>query len=141
MVTGEDPQRRWSLGDYQAYLEARAGPGAYESRVLPGVRAAVRGLFAALRAPPCALAPAGAEGGRRVRRFGLDLLVDEGLAVWLIEANILKDGFALGYAPKGPAGDAKRVLVRQLVADEEGLRVAVRAGSPEEAPAAFERLL
>lgn len=137
---GEDRQRRWRLSDFATYLEEHEGAGTYEARILPQVRSIVRELFRGLAAAPSALAPEASESGGRLRRFGFDLLVDEALAVWLIEVNILKDGYATNWAQKGAAGEAKRLLVKQLLEDEALLRVAARAGRGA-IPATFEQLL
>ncbi|CAK0836814.1 unnamed protein product, partial [Prorocentrum cordatum] len=137
---GEHTQRLWQLSDFAAHLGEHEGAGTYEARLLPQVRGVVRELFRGLAAAPSALAPEASESGRRLRRFGIDLLVDEALAVWLIEVNILKDGYALQYAPRGSSGEAKRLLVKRLVEDEALLRVAARTGRGD-IPETFEQLL
>lgn len=130
MSSGEDyVQRRWSLTAFAAHLDQSRGANTYAGVVWPQVKGVVCKLFRALGAPPdAALAPEGSETGRRLRRFGVDLLVDSALRIWLVEVNILKDGYALGYAPKGAAGDDKRRLVQEFLRDEKTLRIAAKEG-------------
>merc|ERR1712151_722925 len=79
--------------------------------------------------------------GRKLRRLGFDFLVDESYGVWLLEVNFLKNGYATGHAQKGPAGDAKREFVKQLVADETQVRIAVSSQREHDIPTTFEQLL
>merc|ERR1712232_918876 len=103
----------WSINDFTKYLEHAHGPGTYETKILPQIRAIVCDLFHALGKPPTALASEESGDGRKIklRRLGFDLLIDANFGVWLIEVNFLKNGYVTCYAAKGPAGDAKRRLV------------------------------
>jgi len=130
-------QRRWSVDAFAACLRRQLRLDAFSEQILPQVRAIVRDMFRGLGAAPSGLAT---KESTRLRRFGLDILVDADLTAWLIEANILKDGYAVGYAPKGAAGEDKRRLVRQLQEAEIQLRKAVRAGAGV-VEDAFEQLL
>ena len=64
--------------------------------------------------------PASAGKGT-LKRFGLDLLVDEELRVWLIEVNVLKGRYGLGIV-KGPNGDMEREMVLGMVKAEDDLK-------------------
>lgn len=132
-------QRHWPLEDYAAYLaRAAGGEDIFERTVLPRAQSVVRAVFRALQTRPSSLAAT--HGSGRLKRFGLDLLVDESMGVWLIEVNLLKDGYGLGYAVAGPGGDLKRHLVDQLLRDEATLRDFVRTGMGT-APKGFDNVL
>ncbi|CAJ1452225.1 unnamed protein product, partial [Effrenium voratum] len=134
---GSDCQRRWPIRALDAAL-ATSGLSFEESRndhVRPQIRQVIRELFKALAAAPCSLLPledTEGEGrsaaGRKLRRLGLDFLVDRNAKVWLLEVNFLKNGYALGHAQSGSAGDAKRGFVAEFLAEEEVLRRQVAAG-------------
>lgn len=137
-------QRHWSAEDLAAYLAHEAGGrDVFADEVLPRIREAVRSVFSALASQPSGLASSEAEAGRRLRRLGLDFLIGSNLEVFLIEANVLRDGFGLGYAASGPTGDLKRGLVEGLTRDEILLKGVLKRGCPEEDPVpdTFERLL
>lgn len=158
---GGDCQRRWSIRDFSSYLESIDGVGTYETRIAPQVRSILREMFRALALPPTALASDataasneeaqdGQEGecnngrsaaGKKLRRLGLDFLVDEDFVVWLLEVNFLKNGYATCHAQKGPAGDAKRRLVKDMLEEENQLRIAISSGCEDDIPSAFEQLL
>lgn len=117
-------QRQWPVTDFAAYLcHMNQGRDVYHEAILPQVRAIVRATFWALRTAPSSLADAGVP--RRLRRLGLDFLVDEECRVWLIEANILREKYGLKSA-RGPGGEVKRSLTQQLVEDEVALKAALR---------------
>merc|ERR1712061_40099 len=128
--------RPFALEDFRDALARDDLAAEYEGTILPQVRDIARHMIRAVGAPPSGLAP---RAGARLRRFGIDLLVDHTLRLWLIEVNFLKEGFALKYAPKGAAGDAKRAAVEELLHDEGALRKAVRYGSGE-IPEGFEEV-
>ena len=81
-------QRQWDARAYGQYLTAAekgeddADP--YGSVLRPQVEAITRAVFRALEAAPSSLLESGAGRGRGLKRFGLDLLVDEDFRVWLI---------------------------------------------------------
>ena len=85
-------QRQWdarAYGQYLRYLTAAekgeddADP--YGSVLRPQVEAITRAVFRALEAAPSSLLESGAGRSRsKLKRFGLDLLVDEDFRVWLI---------------------------------------------------------
>ena len=150
---GNDNQRRWPLEDLNKCLQAE-GKGSFDSVLLPQIKRIVLSLFRALASQPCSLLPlegtqelsgsgSRSASGRKLRRFGIDFLVDENLAVWLLEVNFLKNGYALGHAQSGAAGDSKRAFVDQFIADETLLRTAVasQAGGCDEMTSSFEELL
>ena len=63
-----------------------------------------------------------ANGGKgTLKRFGLDLLVDQELRVWLIEVNVLKGRYGLGMV-KGTNGDMEREMVLEMVKAEDDLK-------------------
>jgi hypothetical protein len=122
-------QRQWDVRALGQYLSAAATPAAaaYEAVLLPQARAIIRAVFAALSAAG-SLCPVGGMGGG-LKRYGIDLLVDEGLTVWLVEANVLKGrpaGYGLGAAG-GPGGGMKAAMVGRLVDDEDALKAAIKA--------------
>merc|ERR1712183_966658 len=86
--------------------------------------ALLQNVFYALSVPPSSLAQK--SGNCRLVRLGLDLLVDSSYHLWLIEVNLLKDGYGLGYAVKGPLGDSKRALIQELLIAEGRLRAFLR---------------
>ena len=82
-------QRQWDARAYGQYLTAAdkgeddADP--YGSVLRPQVEAITRAVFRALEAAPSSLLVSGAGRSRsKLKRFGLDLLVDEDFRVWLI---------------------------------------------------------
>ena len=83
-------QRQWDARAYAQYLTAAekgeddADP--YGSVLRPQVEAITRAVFRALEAAPSSLLESGAGRSRKssLKRFGLDLLVDEDFRVWLI---------------------------------------------------------
>ena len=82
-------QRQWDARAYAQYLTAAekgeddADP--YGSVLRPQVEAITRAVFRALEAAPSSLLESGAGRSRsNLKRFGLDLLVDEDFRVWLI---------------------------------------------------------
>ncbi|CAJ1417448.1 unnamed protein product [Effrenium voratum] len=144
---GSDCQRRWPIRALDAAL-ATSGLS-FEDHVRPQIRQVIRELFKALAAAPCSLLPledTAKEGegrsaaGRKLRRLGLDFLVDRNAKVWLLEVNFLKNGYALGHAQSGSAGDAKRGFVAEFLAEEEVLRRQVAAGEGEVVAASFEEV-
>ena len=146
---GNENQRRWPLEDLDRCLQMD-GTGSFNTLIRPQVRRVVSLLFHALALQPCSLLPLETQQearghrsatGRKVRRFGLDFLIDNMLTVWLIEVNFLKNGYALGHAQSGRAGDAKRAFVDQFMADETLLREAVASDESKSLPSSFEELL
>ena len=92
----------------------------YGSVLQPQVVAIIQAVFRALESAPSSLLEKSTQQepsqpqSHKLKRFGLDLLVDEDLHVWLIEVNVLKGrpkGYGLG-ASKGPGGDMKTEMVR-----------------------------
>ena len=149
---GNDSQRRWPLDDLGRHLQMEKA-GSLDEVIIPQVRRIVSCLFHALAMPPCSLLPLEettevtgnrSATGRKVRRFGFDFLIDDRLSAWLLEVNFLKNGYALGHAQAGPAGDPKRAFVDQFMADETLLRSAVASAPTEEGakgvPSSFEEL-
>lgn len=84
------------------------------------VHAIVRDTFQSLAIAPSSLLPPSAGKGT-LKRFGLDLLVDEQLRVWLIEVNVLKGRYGLGIV-KGTNGDMEREMVLEMVKAEDNLK-------------------
>lgn len=84
------------------------------------MHAIVGALFRALAVGPSSLLPAD-EGKGTLKRFGLDLLVDVDLRVWLIEVNLLKGRYGLGMV-KGTNGDMEREMVLEMVKAEDSLK-------------------
>lgn len=88
---------------------------------LEQVHAIVRDLFQSLVAAPSSLLPA-AVGKGTLKRFGLDLLVDEQLRVWLIEVNVLKGRcYGIGMV-KGKKIDMERAMALEMVQAEDDLK-------------------
>ncbi|CAE7512800.1 Ttll9 [Symbiodinium natans] len=148
---GNESQRRWPLEDLDRHLQVEQ-QGPFDEVLRPQIKKIISSLFHALALAPCSLLPLEesqeANGhrsamGKKVRRFGFDFLVDESLSVWLLEVNFLKNGYALGHAQSGPAGDAKRTFVDQFMADEHLLRTALatRTCGSGDLPSTFEELL
>ena len=144
--SGYESQRRWPIRDLDTYLQSAWG-SSFDESIRPQVKRIVSSLFHALALDPTSLQPVEAGSGRsavgkKLRRFGLDFLVDASRNVWLLEVNFLKNGYALGHAQAGSAGDTKRDFVQDFLAQEALLRMAtaVEARGPER-PASFEELL
>mmetsp|Transcript_137204 Transcript_137204/g.438764 ORF Transcript_137204/g.438764 Transcript_137204/m.438764 type:complete len:556 (+) Transcript_137204:287-1954(+) len=147
-------QRHWSIQEFAAYLRQGSGGGSdpYAELILPQVRSIIVAIFRALRFPPsslqhrsgshCSGNAIGDDSGTgplgRLKRLGLDFLVDEHLHVWLMEVNVLKRDYGLAAA-KGPGGDVKRHLVARLREAEAELQEA-RAGR-RVPPEGFENLV
>ena len=89
----------------------------YGSVLQPQVVAIIQAVFRALESAPSSLLEKSTQQEpqpHKLKRFGLDLLVDEDFHVWLIEVNVLKGrpkGYGLG-ASKGPGGDMKTEMAR-----------------------------
>lgn len=136
-------QRHWRAAEFASALRG-ADPGAaagcadpFEELLLPQARAIVRQLFDTLAIPQSSLADAAQGPPGRLKRLGLDFLVDENLGLWLMEVNRLNGGYGLA-APRGSGGDVKREFVERLLEAEAQLQAA-RLGQAA-APAAFENL-
>eukprot|EP00913_Durusdinium_trenchii_P011920 g11197.t1 len=143
--SGYEKQRRWPIRDLDAYLLA-SGASSFDEMFRPQVKSVVCSLFHALSLKPTSLLtldPDEASGrsaaGKKLRRFGFDFLIDKTGTLWLLEVNFLKNGYALGHAQSGPAGDAKRDFVQDFMAEETSLRTAI-AGEQDKLPASFEEL-
>lgn len=78
-------------------------------------------MFQSLATAPSSLLPAAAGKGT-LKRFGLDLLVDEKLRVWLIEVNVLKGRcYGIGMV-KGKTIDMERAMALEMVRAEDDLK-------------------
>ena len=112
----------------------------YQEILLPQVIKIITSLFRALSSEPSSLSKETADietrkaeegpnqdmhaSSGKLKRFGLDFLVDRNLHVWLIEVNVLKGGLK-GYglaAAHGVGGTMKLEMTRQLIAEENQLR-------------------
>ena len=148
---GYESQRRWPIRDLDAYLQATHNIS-FDEKLRPQVKGIISSLFYALSLHPTSLLPLDpsdqtlgrSAAGKKLRRFGFDFLIDKmenGLMVWLLEVNFLKNGYAIGHAQSGPAGDAKRDFVQDFMAEETLLRTAVaESAGTVELPTAFEEL-
>jgi hypothetical protein len=137
-----------AFGDYLSFqnekAESTSKKDVFREMLMPQVVRIVTDLFRALGKDPSSFAqeaPAhepvsvsGEEvGGNghvssgKLKRFGLDFLVDRDLRVWLIEINVLKGGLK-GYglaAAHGAGGAMKLEMTRRLVAEEDKLKLAL----------------
>ena len=95
------------------------------------VHAIIRDTFLSLAIAPSSLLPP-SEGKGTLKRFGLDLLVDEQLNVWLIEVNVLKGRYGLGIV-KGSHGDMEREMVLEMVKAEDDLKRTLKQQARAEA--------
>ena len=145
--SGYDSQRRWPIRDLDSYLQSTCG-SSFDDSIRPQVKRIVSSLFHALSLHPTSLQPVEAGSGRsavgkKLRRFGFDFLIDAARNVWLLEVNFLKNGYALGHAQAGSAGDAKRDFVQDFLAQEALLRMATAVDDATglERPESFEELL
>ena len=150
---GYENQRRWPIRDLDAYLQATHHIS-FDEKLRPQVKGIISSLFYALSLHPTSLLPLDSDqtdqtlgrsaAGKKLRRFGFDFLIDKmenGFTVWLLEVNFLKNGYAIGHAQSGPAGDAKRDFVQDFMAEETLLRTAVaESAGTAELPTAFEEL-
>eukprot|EP00438_Fugacium_kawagutii_P030335 Skav223218 [mRNA] locus=scaffold2231:71013:75166:+ [translate_table: standard] len=143
---GYESQRRWPLQDLDSCL--REGGSSFDESFRPQVKRIISSLFYALSLYPTSLLPlhpcdetlGRSAAGKKLRRFGFDFLIDRTETVWLLEVNFLKNGYAIGHAQSGPAGDAKRDFVHDFMAEETLLRTAVAAEPGAELPPSFEEL-
>merc|ERR1712232_1017977 len=134
------------MGELSKYMQSRdpEGRDVVASCLLPHARQIIATIFGALEAEPCSLMPPvlseGAAGRQRprLRRLGIDMLVDEAFHVWFMEVNVLRDGYGLGCA-RGPGGDLKRRLVERLKRAEALLTQALLENAP--LPTSFEDIL
>ena len=140
---GYESQRRWPIRDLDSYLREVNG-SSFDEGFRPQVENIISSLFHALSLPPTSLLPLDpseigrSAAGKKLRRFGFDFLIDETETVWLLEVNFLKNGYAIGHAQSGPAGDAKRDCVQDFMAEEQELRTAVAEGTSQ--PSSFMEL-
>ena len=142
-------QRQWGVRAFGEYLmyqgkerkeESALKKDVYREILLPQVIKIITALFRALGTEPSSLTKEYADVETRnaeevpnqdkhapsgkLKRFGLDFLVDKNLHVWLIEVNVLKGGLT-GYglaAAHGVGGNMKLEMTRQLIAEENQLR-------------------
>lgn len=124
-------QRYFSLPDFAACLRQGSGRDLYHEHILPQARSILRNVFKALGTPPSSLLQAPTA---RLKRLGVDLLVDVNFRVWLLEINVLRnDGL------KGAKGQPmKHVLAQRLFQEEAALKSSLAKGDP--VPAAWENL-
>ena len=128
-----DSQRYWPIPAFAAYLQAaNGGRDVYRESIWPQARAILRGVFRALEAAPPSLL---ARPSSRLKRLGVDLLVDARHTAWLLEFNVLRNEYGL-KAARGQ--ETKRQLAQRLVEDEAALKAALASGAP--VPPAWEDL-
>ncbi|CAE8609497.1 unnamed protein product [Polarella glacialis] len=117
-------QRYWALPDFSAYLRRmHGGRDLYGEQILPQARAIICNVFRALQRPPNSLLN---KPVARLKRLGVDVLVDANHAVWLVEFNVLRNDYGL-KAAKGQ--EAKDDLTRRLVEEETKLKAALESGN------------
>eukprot|EP00435_Cladocopium_sp_Y103_P028745 s367_g7.t1 len=146
---GYESQRRWPIRDLDSYLTAKGGPS-FDESFRPQIEKIISSLFHALSLHPTSLLPLDpcdetgdmgrSAAGKKLRRFGFDFLIDQTKTVWLLEVNFLKNGYAIGHAQSGPAGDAKRDFVQDFMVEETALRKAVAGETLPALPSSFVEL-
>ena len=146
---GYESQRRWPIRDLDSYLAAKGRPS-FDDSFRPQIERIISSLFYALSLHPTSLLPLDpcdetgdmgrSAAGKKLRRFGFDFLIDQTETVWLLEVNFLKNGYAIGHAQSGPAGDAKRDFVQDFMVEETALRKAVAGQTLPVLPSSFVEL-
>jgi len=116
-------QRYWPLPDFAAYLRRlHGGRDVYGEQILPQARAIICNVFHALQKPPSSLL---CKPTARLKRLGVDLLVDAHCVVWLMEFNVLRNDYGL-KAAKGQ--QAKEHLSKRLIKEETKLKASLTSG-------------